>query len=213
MIKIIIADDHQIFIDGLKALLSEIEDFEIIKEAPNGKVLLEILEDQLPDVILLDMNMPKIDGLEATKIISEKYPSIKILMLTMFGTVDYIQKLIKAGAQGYLLKNTGKAELELAIRSLVKGENYYSQEVSNRIMEGLQKRQKQDKDYQIVELTDREKEVLILIAEELTTNEIADKLFISKHTVETHRKNLISKLNVRNVNGLVKYAFQQGLVD
>lgn len=131
----------------------------------------------------------------------------------MFGTVDYIQKLIKAGAQGYLLKNTGKAELELAIRSLVKGENYYSQEVSNRIMEGLQKRQKQDKDYQIVELTDREKEVLILIAEELTTNEIADKLFISKHTVETHRKNLISKLNVRNVNGLVKYAFQQGLVD
>lgn len=213
MIKIIIADDHQIFIDGLKALLSEIEDFEIIKEAPNGKVLLEILEDQLPDVILLDMNMPEIDGLEATKIISEKYSSIKILMLTMFGTVDYIQKLIKAGAQGYLLKNTGKAELELAIRSLIKGENYYSQEVSNRIMEGLQKRQKQDKDYQIVELTDREKEVLILIAEELTTNEIADKLFISKHTVETHRKNLISKLNVRNVNGLVKYAVQQGLVD
>ncbi len=213
MVKISIADDHQIFIDGLKALLSGIEDFEIVKEANNGKELLEQMESLIPDIVLMDMNMPEMNGLEASKEIRKKYPEVKILVLTMHGSIDYIQKLIKAGAQGYLLKNTGKTELETAIRTLIKGENYYSDEVTKRIMQGLQKKQSQDNDYQIVELTEREKQVLILIADELTTHEIADKLFISHHTVETHRKNLISKLNVRNVNGLVKYAVQQGLVD
>lgn len=213
MIRIIIADDHQIFIDGLKALLSGVEDFEIIKEANNGLDLLEQMENDLPDIVLMDMNMPEMNGLEASKQIRQKYPEVKILVLTMHGSIDYIQKLIKAGAQGYLLKNTGKTELETAIRALIKGENYYSNEVTKRIMRGLQKKHNQDKDFQIVELTEREKQVLILIADELTTHEIADKLFISHHTVETHRKNLISKLNVRNVNGLVKYAVQQGLVD
>lgn len=213
MIKVVITDDHQIFIDGLKALLSIMEGVELVGEANNGLELLEVLKKQEVDIILMDVNMPEMDGIEATKEVLQQYPDMKVLMLTMFGTQDYIQKLLKAGAQGYLLKNTGRDELENAIRTLVGGGTYYSKEVTDRIMEGLQKKKKQDQDYRLVELTEREKEVLVLIAEEMTTQEIADKLFISHHTVETHRKNLISKLNVRNVSGLVKYAVQQGMLD
>lgn len=213
MIKVLIADDHQIFIDGLKELLKTLNDIELVGQANNGLELIKVLETNKADLILMDVNMPEMDGIEATKEVLRLYPDMKVLMLTMFGSRDYIQKLLKAGAQGYLLKNTGKEELETAIKTLVAGNTYYSKEVTDRIMEGLQKKQKQERDYRIVELTDREKEVLVLIAEEMTTHEIADKLFISHHTVETHRKNLISKLNVRNVTGLVKYAVQQGMVD
>ncbi len=213
MIRAVIADDHQIFIDGLKALVANMPEIEIVGEANNGIELLAVLERQEADIVLMDVNMPKMDGLAATREVLQIYPEIKVLMLTMHGTNDYIQKLLKAGAQGYLLKNTGRDELEEAIKTLVGGNTYFSKEVTASVMQGLQRKKQQERDYQIVELTDREKEVLILIADELTTNEIADKLCISHHTVETHRKNLISKLNVRNVTGLVKYAVQQGLVD
>ncbi len=213
MIKIIIADDHQLFIDGIKSLVKSMKNMEIIAEVANGKLLLEALENNKCDIILMDINMPEMDGVEATKQVKIKYPSIKILMLTMFSNREYIEKLLRAGADGYLLKNTGKAELQEAIETIINGESYVSKEVTERIMEGLQKKKNAEKNTYIVELTEREIEVLKLIVQEFTTAEIAEKLFISTHTVETHRKNLISKLNVRNIAGLVKYAMQNGLVD
>jgi DNA-binding NarL/FixJ family response regulator len=213
MIKIIIADDHQMFIDGIKSLLKLDKKMTIVGEANNGQVVLDILEKTKTDIILMDVNMLVMDGIEATKQVRQKYPDVKILMLTMFNTRDYIEKVLRAGAHGYILKNTGKEELHEAIETVIRGESYFSKEVTERIMEGLQKKKATENNPMMVELTEREKDVLKLISEELTTQEIADKLFISHHTVETHRKNLISKLNVRNTAGLVKYAVHQGLVD
>ncbi len=213
MIRLIITDDHQIFVDGLNELLKGMDDIEVVGEATNGRQLLELLSSVPTDLVLLDVNMPEMDGIEATREIVKQHPDVRVLMLTMFDSQDYIQKLLRAGAHGYVLKNTGKEELHLAIQTLMKGESYFSKEVTASIMEGLQKKKARANDYRLVELTEREKEVLVLIASEMTTREIADKLCVSHHTVETHRKNLISKLNVRNVTGLVKYAVQQGWVD
>ncbi|MFI5221023.1 MAG: response regulator [Bacteroidia bacterium] len=213
MIKVIIADDHQMFIDGIKSLLRTHKNISIVGEANNGEQVLEILSKDPADIILMDVNMQVMDGIEATKQVRSKYPNVKILMLTMFNTKEYIEKVLRAGAHGYILKNTGKEELHEAIDKIMNGESYFSKEVTGRIMEGIQKRKSVENDPMRAELTDREKEVLKLISQELTTQEIADKLFISHHTVETHRKNLISKLNVKNTAGLVKYAVLQGLAD
>lgn len=213
MIKVIIADDHHLFIEGVRSLINSMDTIELIGELSNGQELVDTLAHTPCDVILMDINMPVLDGIEATKIIKKTYPNIKVLMLTMFSSKDYIEKLLKAGADGYLLKNTDAKELKLAIETLVNGESYFSKEVTARIMEGLQKKKQGEQFNHLIELTEREIDVLKLIVQEFTTAEIAEKLFISTHTVETHRKNLISKLNVRNIAGLVKYAMQNGLVD
>lgn len=213
MIKIIIADDHQLFIDGVKSLIESMDNMQIVAEVGNGLELLSTLTKTPCDIILMDINMPEMDGIQATKKVLEAYPNIKVLMLTMFSTKEYIEKLLRAGAHGYLLKNTNKVELEEAIHTIISNKPYFSKEVTERIMESLQKKKKLEKNSLLVELTEREIEVLKLIAQELTTGEIAEKLFISHHTVETHRKNLISKLNVRNIAGLVKYAVQNGFAD
>lgn len=213
MIKIIIADDHQLFIEGVHSLINSMNDIEIIKEVNDGRALIEVLEHTKCDIILMDINMPILDGIEATRQIKKTYPEIKILMLTMFSSRDYIEKLLRAGADGYLLKNTDVIELKEAIETLMRGESYFSKEVTERIMEGLQKKKHEEKTKHLIELTEREIDVLKLIVQEFTTAEIAEKLFISTHTVETHRKNLISKLNVRNVAGLVRYAMENGLVE
>ena len=211
MTRILIADDHQMFIDGIKSLLSSNKQFSVIAEAHNGQEVLNILSKEKVDIVLLDMNMPVLDGMQALKMIKEKFPLVKVIMLTMFSTRDYIEKLLKAGANGYILKNTGKEELTLGIETVMQGGSFFSKEVTERIMEGLQGKKYNHQNNGLIELTDREKEVLTLIVKEMTTQEIADKLFISTNTVETHRKNLISKLNVRNIAGLVKYAIQNGL--
>jgi DNA-binding NarL/FixJ family response regulator len=211
MIRTIIVDDHQIFIDGLKELFKSIEGIEIVGEANNGIDLIDLLSKKETDVILMDVNMPKMDGMTATEFVVKEYSKSKVLMLTMHDTGAYIEKLLKAGAQGYILKNTGKAELKNAIEIVHGGGKYYSPEVTKTIMDGLQQKEKTQKEIGNVELTDREKDVLKWIAQELTTHEIAEKLFISHHTVESHRKNLISKLGVRSLAGLVKYAVKMGL--
>ncbi len=211
--KVIIVDDHQIFIDGVKALISGIEGVEIVGEANNGVDLIDLLSKVKTDLILMDVNMPIMDGLEATQLVLEKYPEVKVLMLTMHDSKEYIEKLLKVGAHGYVLKNTGKHELKEAMESVMQGIPFYSQAVTKRIMESLQKKKAVSNEHGNVVLTERETEVLTLIAQELTSNEIAEKLFISHHTVESHRKNLIAKLQVRGISGLVKYAVQMGIVD
>ncbi|MGB1004747.1 MAG: response regulator [Salibacteraceae bacterium] len=213
MTKIYIADDHQIFIDGIISILHDVSNLEVVGYANNGKELLDALQVNEVNLVLLDVNMPVMDGKKALEKIVVTHPHIKVLMLTMHDSALQIEKLMKAGAHGYLLKNTGKEELTSAIAALMNNQSYYSQEVSQKVMEGMMRKQQQSNTVNTVELTPREKEVLVEIANELTTTEIAEKLCISHHTVESHRKNLISKLQVRGATGLVKYAILNGLVD
>ena len=213
MIRVVIVDDHQMFIDGIKGLLASKPGIQVVGEANNGVELIDVLTSTQTDVVLLDINMPKMDGSEALKHVVSNHPKVKVLMLTMHDTRHYIEKLIKSGAHGYILKNTGVDELVEAITTVNSGDVYYSAKVTQRVMESLQQKNKLDREMVDVSLTDREKDVLILIAQEFTTSEIGEKLFISHHTVESHRKNLISKLGVRSAAGLVKYAVQMGLVD
>ncbi|MBO6516591.1 MAG: response regulator transcription factor [Bacteroidia bacterium] len=213
MIRTIIVDDHQLFIEGVKMLIAKMEDIEVVGEASNGVDLIDVLSSTEADVVLLDINMPQMDGVEATKHLVDKHPHVKVLMLTMHDTRNHIEKLLKTGAHGYVLKNTGGEELEKAIRTVHGGQSFYSETVTKRIMEGLQQRKNVEREHGHVQLTQREQDVLKLIANEFTTAEIGEQLFISPHTVESHRKNLMSKLGVRNSIGLVKYAVQMGLVD
>jgi DNA-binding NarL/FixJ family response regulator len=210
MIKLIIADDHQMFIDGVKALLAAEPDISVVAEALNGAALLSLLKEVSADIILLDVNMPEMDGIEATRQIRLLYPEIRIIMLTMYNNEEFIFSLMNAGASGYMLKNTGRKELLEAIQTVYNGKLFYSKEVADTILQSIPKKPEQQK-LESAQLTEREKEVLKLIAQEFTTQEIADKLFISPNTVETHRKNLMSKLNARNIAGLVKFALQTGL--
>lgn len=211
MKKVIIVDDHQIFLDGLKEVFKAFDDISIVGEANDGVDLIDLLSKTDCDVILMDVNMPKMDGTAATKYVKQNYPDVKVLMLTMHDSKAMIEKLVKAGADGYVLKNTAKGELKMAIETLCSDQNYYSPMVTQTIMQSMRQKEALASDYGAVELTDREKDVLKLIAKEMTSHEIAEQLFISHHTVESHRKNLIAKLGVRSLAGLVKYAVKSGL--
>ena len=207
MISIAIADDHQLFRQGIISLLNTIDDFKITNQAEDGKELLEQLKFEQPNVILLDINMPKIDGIKAAKIIKKEYPSVKIIMLSMHADHETIQKAISIGIDGYLPKDTGKEELEIAINTVCNGERYFNEAITSTIMNGLIS----PNITQTVRLTPRENEVLKLICEECTTQEIAEKLFISFNTVETHRKNLLHKTGSKNSLGLLKFALENKL--
>lgn len=210
-IKIIIADDHKMFLQGIVSLLENEENITILGMAPNGKDVLKIVETSLPDILLLDISMPEMDGIEVTKIIKQQFPSVKILILSTHSSMQMISRLIRMGVDGYLLKNAEKKELLYAINTINKGQSYFSKEVTQKKEENNSKLKSEN--LQITELSIREKEILILIAQEFTGNEIAEKTFISLNTVNTHRRNLISKLNVKNTAGLVKYAIEYGLLD
>lgn len=211
MIRIIIVDDHQPYIDAIKTILEEESSIKIVGEALQGKELLEILERVSADVILMDIRMPLLDGIEATRQVKRKYPHIKVLMLTMQNKKRYITTMIAAGADGYILKNSGKDELVKAIHAVYTGNIYYSSAVTGQVMESFRKKKTSDS-VQVV-LTTREKEVLKLLFQDLTAIEIARVLKISPHTVDAHRKNMLSKLNVRTTVGLVKIAIEQRLLD
>lgn len=211
MINLLIADDHQIFIDGLKSLLASDKRFVVVAEANNGKEVLEQLANKEIDIAILDVNMPEMNGIEATKLIAKNYPVVKTLILTMHNRKEFIVELIAAGASGYLLKNCNKSELTDALLALNDNKDYYSREVTDAVIESLKQKKKGELHPQI-ELSKREVEVLQLIAKEFTTKEIGQKLFISENTVETHRRNLISKLNMRNTAGLVRYAVENKLL-
>ncbi|MFT5819027.1 MAG: DNA-binding NarL/FixJ family response regulator [Crocinitomix sp.] len=207
MIKISIADDHQLFRQGIVALLSTIEGFEVCNQSANGKLLLEYLDKTTTDVVLMDINMPVLDGIACAEIIKQKYSETKIIMLSMHADQETIQKAMKVGIDGYLPKDTGKDELEEAIHKVYSGERYFNAAVTGAVMNGLaSKRVAQE-----VRLTPREKDVLKLICEEFTTREIADKLFIAFNTVETHRKNLLYKTGSKNSLGLLKFAIDNKL--
>jgi len=213
-IKILLADDHQMFLDGLSALLSQIDHVEIVAAVNNGAQLLEKLKTTKGDLVIVDLHMPVMDGLEATKMIRELYPSVKVLGLTMDNDLEAIQAMLEAGASGYILKNTGKAELELAILQVMKGENYLSQSISSQLAQSLFQRKKSvaEEISELDMLTERETEILKMVALENSNAEIAEKLYISPKTVETHRKNLMKKIGVRNSLGVYKFALKHKLI-
>ncbi len=207
-INIFLVDDHQMFLDGLESLLNDVEHFTIIGKAHNGKEGLSLI-DKSVEVVLMDISMPEIDGIELNRLIKLKFPQINTIAISMHNDAKILDKLIKANINGYLLKNAEKSELIKAINTVVKGENYFSEEVRKTYNDSLFKRDNNQD--QTPELSKREIEVLGEIVNELTTKEIATKLFISQHTVESHRKNMLSKLGVRNTAGLVKYAIEKDL--
>ncbi|RZJ54735.1 MAG: response regulator transcription factor [Flavobacterium sp.] len=210
-IKILIADDHTMFLQGIISLLEQEPNIEVIGKAINGLEALEIIEKQAVDLLILDISMPEMDGIELSKILKKKYPAIRILVVSTHSNVSIISRLIRIGVNGYLLKNAEKAELLEAINTIASGDNYFSEETEEKHLSNNLRIEKQVST--LTELSSREKEILVLIAHEYNTAEIAEKTFISLNTVNTHRKNLLSKLNAKNTAGLVKYAVENGLVD
>lgn len=213
IIQLGLVDDHNLFREGIKSLLDKISEVNLVLEAVNGKDLFTKLKNDVPDVILLDLEMEEMNGVDATLKLQEEYPDVKILILTMHKEERMISYLMEIGANGYLLKDTTREELEEAIKTVHKKGFYFNQFVSQALLKGLKNKSGKPltigKDYH---LTAREIEVLELIAKEFTTAEMADELFLSVRTIEGHRKNLISKLGVKNTAGLLIKAIKEKLI-
>lgn len=209
-IKLIIADDHRLVRDGMKSLLKPETDIQIIGEAEDGVDLLRLLESTEPDVVLLDVTMPKMNGLEAVLHIKEKFPEVSVVFLSMHEEPEYVLKCVKNGASAYLLKNVEKEELLLAIKKAATGEKYFSPNITMLLAQGLTELREQEKDK--IEITTREKEVLQCVADGLSTKQIADKLFIGTRTVETHRLNLLKKFSAQNTAELIKIALERNFI-
>jgi DNA-binding NarL/FixJ family response regulator len=208
MINILIADDHKIFREGVAKLINETEIVKVIGEAANGEEVLEFLKFKTVDVILMDMNMPVLDGIKTTEIVKSTHPEIKIIMLSMHETYEYIKASLDIGVDGYLLKTTSKEEIIAAIKDVFEGVNYFSKEVLGIVSNEFAS----ENSILPIKLTNREQDVLILICKEKNSNEIANELCISTYTVETHRKNLLSKTGSKNVAGLVKFGLNNNII-
>jgi len=208
-IKVHIVDDHQMMLDGLKALLSGEASIKIIGESNNGKIAFDKILIAQPDVLITDISMPEMNGLELTRAVKEKFPQIKILALSMFGERNTISEMLEAGINGYILKNTGKQELLSAINKVAEGGMFFSDEVSEELMKPAQI---ENKHSEAVSLTPREIEIVRLIEKEYSNAQIAETLFISERTVETHRKNIFRKTNTKSFVGLIKYAMEKKLL-
>lgn len=208
MVRLLIADDHQVLIDGFKSIFDYEEGIQVVATALNGQEVLDHLKDTEVDVILLDINMPVLNGVETTKRITKKYPGVKVIALSMYDQQSYFKRMMQYGARGYLLKNDPIDEILTAISTVMEGQRYISEKLRDQLssIEFLTG-SKQD-----VEISTRELDVLKLISEGMTDTEMAEKLFISSHTVNSHRKNLLSKFNAKNSAVLVKKALEKGLI-
>lgn len=206
MITIAMAEDHQMLIDGVKSFFEYDENVNIIGTVNNGEDLVKLVLLKQPKLVITDIRMPKMDGIEATKLIKTKLPHIRVLALTMFDQPDAIKQMLDAGASGYLLKNSGIKMLSKAIVAVAEGDTFFDPNVAFNFMNDyIDKKVTIGKSDRVV-LSNREKEILSLIANGKTSKEIAETLFIAKTTVDTHRKNMIRKLNLKNGNELVKYS-------
>lgn len=214
-IKLFLVDDHKMIREGLKNFLGDHQDFEIVAEAENGEDCLNQLKGVSVDIVLTDLNMPIMDGLELIKKLKADHPEIKIIALTMMGESQHIKQMLAEGALGYLLKNCSEEELIQAIKSVYEGNTYYSPEVTNIILNNIRKVKPISTSKVVTEmpLTEREKEVLHLILKEQSNKEIADQLFVSVRTVDAHKRNLLDKTGSKNVAGLVLYAIDRQLFD
>lgn len=209
MITIAMAEDHQMLIDGVKSFFEYDETINIIGTVNNGEDLVKLALLKQPKLVITDIRMPKMDGIEATKIIKTKLPHIRVLALTMFDQPDAIKQMLDAGASGYLLKNSGIKMLSKAIITVAQGETFFDPNVAFNFMNDYIDTNVTVGKSEKVVLSNREKEILNLIANGKTSKEIAEALFIAKTTVDTHRKNMIRKLDLKNGNELVKYAIDK----
>lgn len=212
-IQILLVDDHDIIRDGIKSLLEDEIGFNIIAEAETGKEAIDACEKHEINFIIMDISMPEMDGIEATKKIKDQHPDIKILALTMMDEDQHIRKMIEAGASGYILKNSDKSELIEAITTILDGRHYFSQDATQSVMMDLVKETPKKQSADPAQITDREREVLELIVKEHTNQQIAEELYISIRTVDAHRRNLLQKTGAKNTAGLVTYAIKHDLVD
>jgi DNA-binding NarL/FixJ family response regulator len=213
-IKIAIADDYKIYRDGLKVGLSADKNMEIIAEADNGEDLMKVLETNSPDVILMDLKMPIMDGMEATKQVRKKYPAIKILVVSMYDDDKFIIHLMENGANGYLLKNAEPDEILKSIYAVYENGYYFNDLVNKALLKKLVLKNNLKPSFnQNIDLTEREQEVLKMICDEKTAAEIAKEIFLSPRSVEGIRQRLIEKIGVRNTAGLVMFAVKNGIVD
>lgn len=212
MIRVILVDDHKIFTEGLAHILGLESDISVIGQCQSAKELFEIMSPTENVVVLLDINLGNESGLDICKNISEQYPLTKVIAVSMYQEESFITKMLKNGASGYLLKNTGREEFLEAIRAVSEGKNYQSAAVTEIIMNGLSRQKNQERNLHELKFTRREKEILELIAKGQTTKSIANTLCISEKTVETHRSNLLAKFDVKNMVSLLKLALEYGYV-
>lgn len=216
-IQLFVVDDHPIFVDGIVNLLKDTPGFEIIGTASNGQEFLDKIKTKQPDIVLMDINMPVMDGIEATKELKLNYPKVKVIALTMFNDIRFIKDLLEIGAKGYVLKNISRDDLIKAIHTVSEGKPFLDSTVQEKVISSMSATDEdefdeKEADLMVQNITSRELEILQLIALGLTSQDISQKLFISKNTVETHRKNLLAKLNVKNTASLLKFAYKKGLV-
>jgi DNA-binding NarL/FixJ family response regulator len=206
--KVFIVEDHAIFREGLKRVISEMNDVELIGEAENGAVFLEMLKKVSPDVVLMDIQMPVMDGIEATERALKHDPSLKILVISMFGEEEYVYSMVELGVAGFILKTSGILDLERAIKKVSDGQQYYSEEIMGLLVKKFRSIDTIEK----ITFSDKEKEVLRMLCKGFTNNDIADKLFMSVRTVEGYRNKLLQKTGSSNVINLVIYALKNKLV-
>lgn len=218
-VKIILADDHNIVRAGIRSILSKIPGMKVIAETDNGREALNLIKKLKPDVVLVDIAMPELNGLEVTQSIVKEFPEIKIIILSMHKSEEYVLQALKFGASGYLLKDTAADELEMAVNAVVKGEKYLAPFISKNVISSLlnsiknnNSKSKPKTSLLLEKMTPRQREILQLIAEGNSTKEIAFKLSISIKTVETHRKQLMERLNIFDIAGLVRYAIRLGII-
>lgn len=209
MIRILVADDHQLIADGIRSLLAEQHGFAPIACVSNGLLALTELASATYDVVLMDINMPVMGGVEATKRIKAEFPDVKVIALSMHDDVNHLNMMMDAGASGYLLKSVSTEELLLAINKVLKGEKYLSSDVTQQFISTSVTAPEFESAH--VPLSEREMEIVKLIAQGISVSDIAGRLFISVRTVETHRANVLKKLGLKNTAALIRYAFQQGL--
>lgn len=211
-IKVLIVDDHKIFRDGLRKLIEKEEGMEVVADAENGRVALKLTEKLAPDVIIMDVTMPDMNGIEATRRIIMGRAETKVIALSMQSDRRYVLGMLEAGASGYLLKDCAFGELANAIRQVMAGKNYLSPNITDVVVQGYLNKIQDTVPAVGAALTSREREILQLLAEGLTAKEIASHLYLSIKTIETHRRNIMDKLKLRSIAQLTKYAVREGLV-
>ncbi|AIZ64880.1 LuxR family transcriptional regulator [Hymenobacter sp. DG25B] len=212
MIRVILTDDHTLLRNGIRSLLGKVPEVEVVGEAGNGQELLDMLEHTPADVILLDVAMPVLDGLSTLPLLLSRHPQVKVLALSMLDHEQSVSTMLAAGALGYSLKTADAAELAYAIRTVAAGQPFLSTAIGMDALERLQQISPLSRKENTPELSARELEVLILMGEGLTTNEIAEQLYTSKRTIDTHRQNILDKLQVKNTAALIKYAVRHGII-